>query len=349
MKAIQFFAITALGAALFASCSNEEELATGSYPSDNLIRVTAGVNNDMTRSDEAVTPTSLTQNFSLTVVNNTNDKYSYANEIFSPKGTEWSCGKNLLWQNLSTPVEIVALYPAKDASTFSGVYSKEDKSYGTITYGVNSDQSTAAEADDLLIYHNANFVPKNDLKAEKLDIQFNHAFCRVDIEVTIGTEFNASTGLAENPIQRIRVEGTKTTADISFASAEPFFTVTPSESGDATSITPTQGDFTPAASATDQAVAKYSCIVIPQTADLKVLLHTSDREFEWTGSQMALVSGKQYTLQLNMKKSATARKFILRERESEMITQKETEHEEDDKTPLHMGSQPAPGRMQFGS
>lgn len=314
MKAIQFFAITALGAALFASCSNEEELATGSYPSDNLIRVTAGVNNDMTRSDEA-TATALTKDFSLTVVNNTNDKFSYANEIFSWKGTEWSCGNKLLWQNLTTPVEIVALYPATAASTFDGVYSKENKSYGTITYGVNPDQSTADDdANDLLLYHNANFKPEKDLENGKLNIEFKHAFCRVDIEVTIGSEFNATNGLAVNPIQRIRVEGTKTTADISFASTEPFFTVTPSESGDATNITPTQGTFTPAASATEQAVARYSCIVIPQTATLKVLLHTSDREFEWTGSQMELESGKQYTLQLNMKKSATARKFILRER-----------------------------------
>ena len=311
MKAIQFFAITALGAALFASCSNQEELATGSYPSDNLIRVTAGVNNDMTRGDEATT--ALTKDFSLTVVNQTNDKYSYANEIFSLNGgTEWSCSNKLLWQNLSTPVEIVALYPATDASTFSGVYSKENKSYGTITYGVNSDQSTAAEADDLLLYHNANFVPENDLKDGKLNIEFNHAFCRVDIEVTIGTEFNASTGLAENPIQGISVGGTKTTAEIGFSeTADPTFTAT----GDAVSITPTPGDFTKAANATDQAVAKYSCIVIPQTAALKVLLHTSDREFEWTGTQMELESGKQYTLQLNMtNKSATARKFILRER-----------------------------------
>lgn len=309
MKAIQFFAITALGAALFASCSNQEELATGSYPSDNLIRVTAGVNNDMTRGDEATT--ALTKDFSLTVVNNTNYKYSYANEIFSlSSGTEWSCSNKLLWQNLTTPVEIVALYPATDASTFSGVYSKENKSYGTITYGVNPDQSTVAEANDLLIYHNANFVPKNDLKAEKLDIEFNHAFCRVDIEVTIGSEFNATNGLAENPIQGIRVEGTKIAADINLASASPTITA----KGDATSITPTPGDFTPAASAANQAVAKYSCIVIPQTADLNVVLHTSDREYEWTGPQMALESGKQYTLQLNMKKSATARKFILRER-----------------------------------
>lgn len=311
MKAIQFFAITALGAALFASCSNQEELATGSYPSDNLIRVTAGVNNDMTRSDEAVTPTSLTQNFSLTVVNNTNDKFSYANEIFSLNGTEWRCDNKLLWQNLSTPVEIVALYPATDANKFSGVYSKENKSYGTITYGVNSDQSKTDDADDLLLYHNANFVPENDLKAEKLDIQFNHAFCRVDIEVTIGSEFNATNSLAENPIQGIRVEGTKIAADINLASASPTITA----KGDATSIIPTPGNFTPAASSAAKAVARYSCMVIPQAADLNIVLHTSDREYEWTGSQMKLESGKQYTLQLNMtNKSTTARKFILRER-----------------------------------
>lgn len=310
MKAIQFFAITALGAALFASCSNEEELATGSYPSDNLIRVTAGVNNDMTRGDEAAT--ALTKDFSLTVVNNTNDKYSYANEIFSlSSGTEWTCSNKLLWQNLTTPVEIVALYPATDANTFSGVYSKENKSYGTITYGVNPNQSTPDGANDLLLYHNANFVPKNDLKKEKLDIEFNHAFCRVDIEVTIGKEFNATNGLAENPIKGIRVEGTQIAADINLASASPTITA----KGDATSIIPTPRDFTPAASATEQAVARYSCMVIPQTADLNIVLHTSDREYEWTGTQMALESGKQYTLQLNMtNKSTTARKFILRER-----------------------------------
>lgn len=310
MKAIQFFAITALGAALFASCSNQEELATDSYPSDNLIRVTAGVNNDMTRGDEATT--ALNKNFSLTVVNNTNDKYSYANEIFSlSSGTEWTCSNKLLWQNLTTPVEIVALYPAADASTFSGVYSKENNTIGTITYGVNSNQSTADEADDLLLYHNASFVPKNDLKEEKLDIQFNHAFCRVDIEVTIGSEFNATNSLAENPIKGIRVEGTKIAADINLASASPSITA----KGDATSITPTPGNFTPAASGAVQAVAKYSCIVIPQAATLNIVLHTSDREYEWTGTEMKLESGKQYTLQLNMtKQSTTARKFILRER-----------------------------------
>ncbi len=312
MKAIQFLTLTALGAALFASCSNEEELTRGSYPNDNIIRVTAGVNN-MTRGNEVTT--ALNKDFSLTVVNSTNDNYSYANEIFSlNSGTEWSSTNKLLWENLATPVEIVALYPATDANTFAGVFSKESNSYGTITYGVNSDQNTADDANDLLLYHNASFIPKNDLKAGKLDIQFKHAFCRVDIEVIIASEFNATNGLAANPIQGIKVEGTKTTAKIGFASTAPFFTVTPSASGEVTSIIPTQGDFTPAANATDKAVAKYSCIVIPQTATLKVVLHTSDMEYEWTGTQKELESGKQYTLQLNLKKSATTRNFILRER-----------------------------------
>ena len=308
MKAIQFLTLTALGAALFASCSNEEELTRGSYPNDNIIRVTAGVNN-MTRGDEVTT--ALNKDFSLNVVNSTNDNYSYANEIFSLNGgTEWSSTNKLLWENLATPVEIVALYPAKDANTFAGVFSKENNTYGTISYGVKPDQSTRDDANDLLLYHNTSFLPTNDLENGKLDIQFNHAFCRVDIEITIGTEFNATDGLAANPIQGIRVEGTKTTADISFASAKTTFTPT----GNATSITPTTDDFTKAANATAKAVAKYSCIVIPQTATLKVVLHTSDMEYEWTDTQKELESGKQYTLQLNLKKSATTRNFILRER-----------------------------------
>lgn len=312
MKAIQFLTLTALGAALFASCSNEEELTRGSYPNDNIIRVTAGVNN-MTRGNEATT--ALNKDFSLNVVNSTNDNYSYANEIFSLNGgTEWSSTNKLLWENLATPVEIVALYPATDANTFAGVFSKESNSYGTISYGVKPDQSTRDDANDLLLYHNTSFVPKNDLENGKLDIQFKHAFCRVDIEVTIGSEFNATNGLAANPIQGIKVEGTKTTAKIGFTPTAPFFTVTPSASEEVTSIIPTLDDFTPAASATEQAVAKYSCIVIPQAATLKVVLHTSDMEYEWTGTEMALESGKQYTLQLTMKKSATTRNFILRER-----------------------------------
>lgn len=67
MKAIKFFAITAMAAAMFTSCSSEDELSQSNYPSDNIIRITAGVNNAKTRAEGAGTP--LKNPLSLTVVN----------------------------------------------------------------------------------------------------------------------------------------------------------------------------------------------------------------------------------------------------------------------------------------
>jgi hypothetical protein len=49
MKAIQFFALTALGAALFASCSCEDELAQSNYPMDNVVRIMTSVDGMNTR------------------------------------------------------------------------------------------------------------------------------------------------------------------------------------------------------------------------------------------------------------------------------------------------------------
>ena len=49
MKAIQFFAIAALGAALFASCSCEDELAQSNYPMDNVVRIMTSLDGMNTR------------------------------------------------------------------------------------------------------------------------------------------------------------------------------------------------------------------------------------------------------------------------------------------------------------
>ena len=73
MKVIQFFAITAMAAAMFTSCSNDEELVQSNFPSDNIIRVTAGVNNAKTRGIEA-NGTLLDKDFLLTIVSKTADK-----------------------------------------------------------------------------------------------------------------------------------------------------------------------------------------------------------------------------------------------------------------------------------
>ena len=43
MKAIKILAMAALATAVFASCSNDEDLAQSSYPADNVVRVTTKV------------------------------------------------------------------------------------------------------------------------------------------------------------------------------------------------------------------------------------------------------------------------------------------------------------------
>ena len=112
MKAIKFFAITAMAAAMITSCSSEDELSQSNYPSDNIIRITAGVNNAKTRADESA-GTPLEKPLSLTVVNKNDNtelakKYTYVDKVFSKNDNVWTCSETLLWQNSETPVDIVA-------------------------------------------------------------------------------------------------------------------------------------------------------------------------------------------------------------------------------------------------
>ena len=95
MKAIKFFAISAMAAAMITSCSTDDELSQSNYPSDNIIRVTAGVNNAKTRADVKYSP--MDKPFSLTIVNRNTEsselakKYTYVDKVFSKTSGEWAC------------------------------------------------------------------------------------------------------------------------------------------------------------------------------------------------------------------------------------------------------------------
>ena len=68
MKAIKFFAIAAMAAAMITSCSSEDELSQSNYPSDNIIRVTTDLNNAKTRAGET-SGSLMEKDFLLTIVN----------------------------------------------------------------------------------------------------------------------------------------------------------------------------------------------------------------------------------------------------------------------------------------
>ena len=297
MKAIKFFAISAMAAAMITSCSTDDELSQSNYPSDNIVRVTAGVNNAKTRAEGA--GTEMKNDFSLTIVNKNAPKYTYTDKVFSKTSGDWACSETLLWQKATTPVDIVAFAPAQ-TDKFNGVYA--NGSIQPITYSVADDQSTWSDNNDLLYYYAPGFNPGKSLVDKKLNIQFNHAFCMIDIVVTLGTEFNKPEVLKESPIVKVTLGGTKIAANVDVTKAASVVTV--SETDAATDITTTKGSFDKAANAEANAKSHFSCIAIPQTVagkTFKVSLMTAGKRYEWTSAEpVELKSGYRYTLKLSM-------------------------------------------------
>lgn len=229
MKVIHFFAITAMAAAMITSCSSEDELSQSNYPSDNIIRITAGVNNAKTRA-EGTGVSAMDKDFSLTIVNKNTEstelakKYTYVDKVFSKTSGDWVCSETLLWQKATTPVDIVAFAPAQQ-NKFNGVCDN-DRNIQSIAYSVATDQSTASDNNDLLYYYAPGFNPGTSLDENgKLNIQFNHAFCMIDINVTLGTEFNKPAILEKSPITEVTLEGTKIKANVDVKNATNIVTV----------------------------------------------------------------------------------------------------------------------------
>lgn len=307
MKAIKFFAISAMAAAMFTSCSSEDELSQSNYPSDNIIRVTAGVNNAKTRADVTYSP--MNKPFSLTIVNRNTEsselakKYTYVDKVFSKTSGDWACSETLLWQKATTPVDIVAFAPAQEGK-FNGVCDN-DRNIKPITYSVAADQSTASDNNDLLYNYAKDFKPGDKLVNQKLNIQFNHAFCMIDIVVTLGTEFNKPSIPTTSPITKVILGGTITSASVDATKANtPEDVVAVSTSALAADIITTNGSFTPAANAEKKAISTFSCIAIPQKVaanTFKVSLKTANKLYEWTSTApVELKSGYRYTLELSM-------------------------------------------------
>lgn len=314
MKAIKFFAITAMAAAMITSCSSEDELSLSNYPSDNIIRITAGVNNAKTRADESA-GTPLKNPLSLTVVNkNTTDpvlakKYTYVGKVFTKDENEvWTCSETtpLLWQNSETSVDIVAFAPAFKENPFANVYNNETREFSSFSYSVADNQSTSSDNNDLLYNYTPGFVPggTNLDKDGKLSIQMNHAFCMIDIVVTLGTEFNVSGIPTTSPITEVTLGGTKIDATVDVTNTNNI--VTTSSTDAAKDITATPGAFTKPENDNKEkpCISRFSCIAIPQTVGkntFKVSLKTAGKLYKWTSADpVKLKSGYRYTLNLTM-------------------------------------------------
>lgn len=317
MKAIQFLGMTAFMAAMLTGCSNDSELAHSNFPDDNIIRVTAGVNGAVTRTETL--GTEMNSNFSLTVINkdplkeNERDNiYSYGNKFFQKQGSEWICNDILLWQDAETKVDVAALAPAINEMTFNGIYHYKEK-IKILEYSISDNQETPKpeNENDLLYYYKSDLIPGTELKDGKLNIQFNHAFSMIDIIVTLGTEYSNK----DNPINKVIVGGSKLKATVDVTNRNGYGVAYASTKGEnpETDIITTPGTFTKATTDEEKSKAAYSCILIPQKIEankFKVTLKTSSKTYVWTSPDaITLETGHRYTLDLRMgKDKLTAQK-----------------------------------------
>lgn len=112
MKAIKILTMAALATAVFASCSNDEDLAQSNYPMDNVVRIMTSVDGMNTRVSYGNSTDKL-KSFGFCIKNANSEKYTYDNIKVSQKGYNWIPATQMLWQNSTTAVDILAYAPIR--------------------------------------------------------------------------------------------------------------------------------------------------------------------------------------------------------------------------------------------
>ena len=306
MKTIKNLAMLAVAALATAACSNDENLVTPTdhFPADGIIRVAADVTDPQTR---AGMETNNLKMFQLRVQNPVNDTYSY-NAQMKKDGDQWVSYKNdgsekmmMLWQNKTQKVNVAAV-------CIPGVTLTDDNWKATGATPVNitleADQSKADKLNksDLLAMKNHEFNPATELTTGgKMKVELKHRLAKLNLTVKLGTDFNMNgIGTTNNPITEVNVNGTNTKA------AWTLITDEFSGLSEKKSVKPLQTSYTAGNADKQNAVAKYECILLPQTINANgfaVKIVIGGKLYTWkSGDKVTLTSNTQYNLTLTVGK-----------------------------------------------
>ena len=306
MKTIKNLAMLAVAALATAACSNDENLVTPTdhFPADGIIRVAADVTDPQTRA--GMETNNLTM-FQLRVQNPVNDTYSY-NAQMKKDGDQWVSYKNdgsekmmMLWQNKTQKVNVAAV-------CIPGVTLTDDNWKATgatpVNIMVEADQSTDDKLNksDLLAMKNHEFNPATELTTGgKMKVELKHRLAKLNLTVKLGTDFNMNgIGTTNNPITEVNVNGTNTKA------AWTLITDEFSGLSEKKSVKPLQTSYTAGNTDKQNAVAKYECILLPQTINANgfaVKIVIGGKLYTWkSGDKVTLTSNTQYNLTLTVGK-----------------------------------------------
>ena len=294
MKAIKILTMAALTTVVFASCSNDDELAQNNYPADNVVRIMTSVDGMNTRASYGSSTAKLSS-FGFCINNASNAKYTYDNIKVTQEGSNWNPATQMLWQNSTTAVDILAYAPYQDGN--NGIFGKTD-----YAFSVQEDQNKADDySSDLIVYKKTGFKPELDLNTNHaVNVSFTHLLSQLNLIIELRDQFNHNNNVTEAFVTDVKVNGTYISSKVDFAA--PSIGVKVDETQEATAITPQTTGFTEAKNTTDHATFNYSAIVIPQTVttgNFSISFKVNGTDYIWTStSDVKFVSGMKHELHL---------------------------------------------------
>lgn len=329
MKAIKILTMAALATAVFASCSNDEDLAQSNYPMDNVVRIMTSVDGMNTRASYGNSTDNLSS-FGFCINNAGSTKYTYDNIKVTQENGNWNPATQMLWQNSTTAVDILAYAPyqesTEDASGKVKVFGKTD-----YAFSVKEDQSNAEDySSDLIVYKQTGFKPESDLNTNQaVNVAFTHLLSLLNLTIELRDQFNQDEKkpVTSATVTDVKVDGTLIRSKVNFA-ADPISVQFDGRASKA--ITPETVAFTKADKTTDHATFKYSAIVIPQrvyAGSFCISFKVNGNDYIWTStSDVNFVSGKKHDLLLLVGKDVVQGGAITAKPwGEETITEKETD------------------------
>ena len=300
MKTIKNLAMLAVAALAAAACSHDKNLVapTDHFPADGVIRVATDVTRPQTRA--GMETGNLTM-FQLRVKNPESDGYSY-NALMKKEGSDWVSYNNdgttkmvMLWQNKTQKVNVAAVY-------IPGVTLIDDYWKTTDGIPVNIKVKKDQSSSDILVMkdHEVDPTSATDLTPQgKIKVELKHRLAKLNLTVNLGTQFNLG-GTATNPITAVSVEGTKTQADWTLITDKLEW------QSEVKPIKLFEAAYAAGEGKTKSAVAKYECILMPQTIasnGFMVKIVIGGKTYTWKSSnEVTLASDKQYNLTLSVGK-----------------------------------------------
>ena len=277
----------------FVSCEKSEGVSTV-LPSDNIIRVSAGV----TATRAGATTDNLIE-FGISAYNDLGDaNFTYSNVKVTKAASVWSTSEMMLWKNATDKVFFTVYAPYKEGFDISDT---------NTSMSVLADQTTEANltASDFLLASNS--ISPTDAGSstdniyynqtdKKLHVNLAHYFSKFLLTIKLGSEFNAIPfESSTNPIMAITINGVHTsiTQDAILSNKA--------------AIKPYHGDnYTAPASVTANGVAKYEAIIVPQplaTGELSVIITIGDKFYLWKSTNEVMFdTSKTRSLTLNVGK-----------------------------------------------